>query len=666
MKLSSFLISIGAIAHAFTTTLAREQQQQASFRRSNTHSNEHQDYSMKTRELEPGLFSIYVASPADYSDAETRRLQPQSQDFRSCILYLEDVYYSAEDSKNVEEKWVCTFENYVDKNGGNPFPYTFDLPGDVDKSEAFMKAEVLSGRHILRWDVPEAVTLHETDNTLTLNIDILNDRNILWIEAIDSGLIEDEEQDEDEEANERKLQFLARAEGVKKTLVIRVVGDGVGPKASLNDLKQEVFGNGISLKSRMEKCSHGKLDIQPFSGTTSGGAFNQKIDGGVVELGISTNPYGKRDKRMENDVMQAAFYVFGNLNAQFDLVLISMPPGIFPNFAAYAYIGTPYSFYSNENIRDTMIQMHEVGHNFGLQHAGQDQEEYGDASGYMGYSETKEPRMCYNAVNNYQLGWYSNISINPTSVDGYGGTFFISGVAGYDPDDTTKYVTLRLEQITSSMDYYIGYNRAEGMNSETKEDGDKVIVFTKNGDIHESKLSWKVASLHVGDSHVIDNYDNSGRFVTITFSNIDDSNAAVVEITPEFSESPTSSPRPSPSPTATTSPSASPSAGPTATHSASPTDTPTATPTTVESYCDDELFLKIDILTDNYPEETGWKLKKVGGEAIATVDPLIYDKKQTNFTHPFCLEYDTCYRFKIYDTAEGTYFRFSFDMTETG
>jgi hypothetical protein len=538
-------------------------------------------------------------------------------------LYLEDVYYNAEDSKNVEEKWVCKFENYVNKNGGNPFPYTFYLPGDVDKSEAFIKADVVSSRHVLRWDISEAVTLHETDNKLTLNTDISNERNTLWIEAIDSGLIEDEE--EDEEANERKLQLLASADGVKKTLVIRVVGDGVGPKVSLKDLKKEVFGRGITLKSQMEKCSHGKLDIQPFSGTTSGGAFNQRISGGVVELGISTNPYGKFGKRMENDIMQAAFYAFGNLDAQFDLVLISMPPGIVPGFAAYAYIGTSFSFYSNENIQDAMIQMHEVGHNFGLQHAGHGRDEYGDVSGYMGYSETKEPKMCYNAVNNYQLGWYSNISINPTSVDGYGGTFFISGVAGYDPDDTTKYVTLRLEQGTSSMDYYVGYNRAEGMNSETKEDGDKVIVFTKNGDIHESKLSWKVASLRVGESHVIYNYDNSGRFVTITFSNIDDSNAAVVEIIPESSESPTSSPRPSSSPTATTSPSTSPSAG------------PTATPTTVESYCDDELFLKIDILTDNYPEETGWRFKEVGGGAIATVDPLTYDKKLTNYTVSFLL-----------------------------
>jgi hypothetical protein len=102
--------------------------------------------------------------------------------------------------------------------------------------------------------------------------------------------------------------------------------------------------------------------------------------------------------------------------------------------------------------------------------------------------------------------------------------------------------------------------------------------------------------------------------VTVTFSKID-SNAAVVEITPESSESPTSSPRPSAMPSASTSPS--------------------ATPTTVESICNDELFLKIDILTDNYPDETGWKLKAIDGEEIARVDPSTYDMRETNYTVSF-------------------------------
>ena len=66
---------------------------------------------------------------------------------------------------------------------------------------------------------------------------------------------------------------------------------------------------------------------------------------------------------MENDSNAAAAYVFGRLYEQFDLVLFAMPPGIRPGFAAYAYIGSPFSYYSDTSIEDVMVQMHEVGHN---------------------------------------------------------------------------------------------------------------------------------------------------------------------------------------------------------------------------------------------------------------------------------------------------------------
>jgi len=597
---------------------------------------------------------------------------------------LEDIYYEAEDAKNVEEKWVCRFENYVIRDGGIPFPYTFYLAGDAVENDQFQEAGVISGEYRLRWDSPEAVTIDESDNTITLNAEISEDQNLLWIERMEvteqagSGKITN-----DEETNLRKLHFLSNTEGQigpKKTLVIRIVGDGVGPEASLVQIRDEVFGSDITLKSQMEKCSHGKLTIQPFSGQTQG-QFFQHIVGGVVELGITTNPYGKNDKQMENDVMEAAWYVFGDLYSQFDLVLFVLPPGIVPSFAAYAYIGTPFSFFSNNKIEDAMVQMHEIGHNLGLQHSGKGEEEYGDTSGYMGYTEKKDVQMCYNAVNNFQLGWYSSLSINLSSADNSGGTYFISGVAGYDPNDTTKYVTLRLVQKNMAGDYYIGYNRAEGMNVETQEDGNKVIVFIKDGAVHESKFSWKKATLHVGESYVIENFDNSGRFVKVTFSKIE-SYAAVVEIIPERTESPTSPPRPTISPTisrplVTPSPTASPSASQTGSqnHDLSNLQSPSSAPTTSSTgtttfmtsteaptvtlaptdsgmpsglpseslspttnstvsapVCDDDVSLSIEIRTDKFPYETWWKLKLLGGENIFGIDPSTYKKEETNYT----------------------------------
>lgn len=584
MTLPSLLISISTLIIALTAACAREQQQTL-VRRATPNSNESHQHSIESEEIGPGLFSVSITPPADYNDPETRRRQltqakQKLEESRSCVLYLEDVYYHAEDPKNVEEMWVCTFENYENEFGGDPSPYSYYVSGDMAKILEFLKeARVTSGFFALQWDFAAAVTLNDEDSTITLNTDLSLDHNILWIEKHSPVVtVVTEEQD----PSERRL-----ATGAKKTLVIRIVGDHVGPSASLVQLREQLFGTGTGLKSQMESCSHGAMTIQPYSGPTEG-VFKDKIIGGVVEVRISLNPNGISDQDMENAAMAAAYYVFGDLREQFDLVLFAMPPGIAPPFAAYAYINTPFSYYSDTSIEDTMVQMHEVGHNLGLQHSGQGQEEYGDSSGYMGYSETLDPKMCYNAVNNYQLGWYSLRTVRPISDNWDGGTYLVSGVSDFDRDDSTKIVSLRLEQLNlannQKRDYYIGYNKAEGINAETQLDGDKVIVFLKEGGVDESQLSWKVAALQIGEMFVIDNFDNSGTPLKVHFTSID-SDAAVVDVMLDTTESPPSSRRPTGRPTVrptaspTSSPTSSPTAGPTKAPTKSPTKSPTQSPT---------------------------------------------------------------------------------------
>lgn len=228
----------------------------------------------------------------------------------------------------------------------------------------------------------------------------------------------------------------------------------------------------------------------------------------------------------------------------------------------------------------------------------------------MGYSSTIDPRMCYNAANNYQLGWYSQDSIRPTASDGYGGTFTISGVAGYNKNDQTKFVSLRLEQENLKSSYYIGYNWAFGANTETQEDANKLIIVQKAGDASASEISWKKAVLSVGESYVIDNYDGSGRYVNVTFASLDDVDA-VVDVIPEAlpSVSPSSSPIGVPSSNPIDVPSSEPSILP----SVSPvTDPPTqfnSWESTWESttICDGA-NIEFNIQTDWKPKEISWRL----------------------------------------------------------
>jgi len=713
MGLSSLKISFCSTALAFLAVDSLEQQQQQMLRRPNHRR-------IETQEIEPGLFSIAVSPPANYMNSGHRKLE----EMNSCVLYAEDVYYVHEDPTNLELRWVCTFENYVTEDGDGPSPYSFYIDGDnMEKNNQFLEENsIVSGTHTLHWDSSSLVDLDEETNTITVNADITDDQRDLWIQPIES--------------TQRELLFLAQTDGIKQTLVIRIVGGGIAPEDNLVQIRREIFEEDISLKKQMAACSHSQLTIEPYEGTTQG-IFTDTINGGVVELRIGTNPTGLSDKKMENEAIRAAWYVFGDLRQQFDLVMFVMPPGIKPEFAAYAYIGTQFSYYSNTVIRDTMVQMHEVGHNLGLQHSGQGHEEYGDSSGYMGYSDATDPLMCYNAVNNYQLGWYSAHSFSPIADDERGGTFLITGVHRYDPNDVGKFVTLRLVQRAMPNDYYIGYNKAEGINADTQEDRDKIIIYMKDGDTHESKLSWKIATLSVGEMYVIQDYDSSGRYVTVTFVDVVEE-AAVVEVLPESSESPTTTPLPSNSPSATpsakpsdeptpvpttrpsfspsespsstpsvslnptisarpsSSPSDKPSSSPTTspapsvsiapslapstsptmaptissapsvssapsaipsespTHvpsgspSASPTDMPSANPSSALT-CANDLSMKVVIKTDMSPGETSWKLRRTGGESLSQISAHQYTKEREKHVYNYCLEYDACYRFSIFD-----------------
>jgi len=649
---------------------AQEQDQQRSpllRRQVQNRQHQHQRRHLNAYEEEKGVFVVATTTTSsslsstyinENINGNNRIHQRTLKESNFCILYQEDIYFYPEDNRNGSvDKWTCTFEVYVDESG-TKYPHSVDIEG-VNIQEELQKAGAKSGISYLRWKSTNDVFIDEMHILLT--VDMTNEN--ISIETPTTP-----------NTKTRNLQI--SASGVKKTLVIRVVGDGVGPSANRTKLYDDIFGGTICLKSQMEACSRSKLIIEPFSGETNGAA-NANIINGVVELRITTNPYGKSDKQMENDANAAAAYVFGNLFDQFDLILFAMPPGIQPAFAAYAYIGSPASYYSNDSILDVMVQMHEIGHNIGLQHAGQGAEEYGDPSGYMGYSNMIDPRMCYNAANNYQLGWYTQYSIRPTGINGYGGTFTISGVAGYDPNDTTKFVSLRLEQESLKTDYYIGYNWAFGVNTDTQEDADKVIIFEKAGDSSASEISWKKAALKVGDEYIINNYDRSGRTVTIKFRRTL-GNDSVIDVIPEAlptfppttspptTSPPTNIPSAEPSTTSlrTTSPPTNiPSAEPSVSTIISlPTYFPTFANSTFEPTVCQEASIELIIKTDSHPKEISWRLTVKGtNDVIMEINKGDYNVTNATETTSFCLEYGTSYRFKIWDAgkdglSEGGYY----------
>ncbi len=58
--------------------------------------------------------------------------------------------------------------------------------------------------------------------------------------------------------------------------------------------------------------------------------------------------------------------------------------------------------------------------------------------------------------------------------------------------------------------------------------------------------------------------------------------------------------------------------------------------------------ITLQILTDDYPQETSWELLDQFGNTLYAGGP--YELAQTTYTHDFCLNSNTCYTFIIYDS----------------
>jgi hypothetical protein len=146
----------------------------------------------------------------------------------------------------------------------------------------------------------------------------------------------------------------------------------------------------------------------------------------------------------------------------------------------------------------------------------------------MGFSYDSDdgPKMCFNAVKNFQLGWYERMkqSYYPLSHINRSTNFVLVGVDGYRTSGDTqgKLVTLRVVEDgdRNGRDYYVGYNDAIGVNSGTLEGRNQVLVFQKpSGGPNGYGTSDRIAELNVGNSYTIRNLSNQVD-VTIRFISV--------------------------------------------------------------------------------------------------------------------------------------------------
>ncbi|KAG7342861.1 parallel beta-helix repeat containing protein [Nitzschia inconspicua] len=394
---------------------------------------------------------------------------------------------------------------------------------------------------------------------------------------------------------------LAPSLGALKTKVIRVSGNNgaAPPTATAAQLKDDIFDDASCLKSQFAACSHGALTI---------------IEGPIEEVTIATDPGGPAE--FTKDWME------GNATAlvakgEYDLVLFCQPQTT-GGWIAYAYINYWSSFYNNDWCQYVSVQLHEVGHNMNLAHAGEARSEYEDWTSMMGSGTNLDDEyMCFNSVNYYQLGWFPGQVADVAASTHMGShAFVLNGVesAGLSGASNGKKIAVRVKNVNLEdtnlccidtqfytdwriRDIYLGYNfdSGTGINRDTAEYRNHVTVHQKDSnDPSAYSQSWLLAALQEGQEYTFPNFDGLGGGHTLHIKFSDQVNEdAFVEIyvtgitltpnptSPPSTNFPTSPPPTLPPPTSppTKAPTPLPTRAPTPLPTRAPTPLPTRAPT---------------------------------------------------------------------------------------
>ena len=173
---------------------------------------------------------------------------------------------------------------------------------------------------------------------------------------------------------------------------------------------------------------------------------------------------------------------------------------------AYAFVNSWLSVYKDRWCNYPSVQMHELGHNLGLDHSGEGIGEYSDQSGMMGYSYSSDdsPRMCFNAAKSWQLGWYADKSVSVVPPSSSTWSRRLMGIADYD-NTATNTVIVKIESETE-LDYYVNFNQKAGINSGTLEGGDQVLITSQAAEGVAFAKSSLLAKLSAGQSYQISDF----------------------------------------------------------------------------------------------------------------------------------------------------------------
>lgn len=417
-----------------------------------------------------------------------------------CTLVLTETQFEGDLPE--EHRWECEMDS--DLNDEQLRGHYLDLNLGLDEEATLQNmSHIQSGK----------TKLHASHALIEKSKAILHDKTMI-------------EQDTSREAT-RKLSVTGRRE----VLVVRVEANDTSTSVSESELAKQTFGigdpNGNNLKKGYAQCSYNQLQIEP-----SPRAFN-----GIHTVTLNESVYGQSMLDVKNSVLDQLRIDFStlDLNSVFDHVMICLPHGTksnsgSTNWAASAAVNGYVSFFNDSWCTSFSAQMHEIGHNLGLRHSNEGNDNYEDKSGFMGHSfnHPNLPNMCFNTAKNYELGWYADKSTIAKPLENNWNGQLVGYVDYHHPSTpSTASIVTKIEG--GEFDYFIGFNRKAGINSGNQEEdaADKVLVHIVGGN-GESSLLAKLGS---GESYDISEFGDVSETIVVKADVIDmSSNPAIATV----------------------------------------------------------------------------------------------------------------------------------------
>ena len=122
------------------------------------------------------------------------------------------------------------------------------------------------------------------------------------------------------------------------------------------------------------------------------------------------------------------------------------------------------------------------------------------------------PSMCFNGAKTYQLNWYSQYHVDLPISGQFNWNGNLIGFAEKAGASIGDKMIIRI--ITSTKDVYVHFNSMVGMNIETQEGEDQVLVATRSNGLGYA-LSYLVARLNANESFTITSFNLSGSSLII-------------------------------------------------------------------------------------------------------------------------------------------------------